>query len=63
MKKSMKIFSVLMALALVLTLGGCRLWDEAKNSLGPTNKWVRCDFEYQEPGTEYSRTFIIFPKG
>lgn len=47
MKKSMKIFSVLMALALVLTLGGCRLWDEAKNSLGPTNKWVRCDFEYQ----------------
>ncbi len=36
-----------MALALVLTLGGCRLWDEIQDSVGPTNKWVRCDFEYQ----------------
>jgi hypothetical protein len=51
MKKSMKIFSVLMALALVLTLGGCELWNRAKELVGPTNSWRRYDYTYNYNGS------------
>ena len=64
MKKSMKIFSVLMGLALVLTLGGCRLWDEIQDSVGPTNKWVKFNYQYQAENMNVNiHCYMIYSDG
>jgi len=50
MKKSFKIFSVLMGLILTLAFSGCELMDRAKELVGPTEKWFSYTYDYTFEG-------------
>lgn len=65
MKKSMKFLALFLGFVVLSMFSGCKLWDEVKNAVGPTNKWLRYDYDYQlsSGSTVTMKCYLIYSDG
>ena len=64
MKKSMKFLALFLGFVVLSMFSGCRLWDEVKNLVGPTNEWLRYDYEYDTGSTKVKlNCYLIYSDG
>ena len=60
----MKFLALFLGFVVLSMFSGCRLWDEVKNAVGPTNKWLRYDYEYDTGSSKVKlNCYLIYSDG